>query len=35
MNNKFKLLRANQDAKSAAPSYASGMDTNDSAFGWD
>lgn len=35
MNNKFKLQRANQDAKSAAPSYASGMDTNDSAFGWD
>jgi hypothetical protein len=23
------------DVKSAAPSYASGMDTNDSAFGWD
>ena len=35
MNNKFKLLRANQDAKSAAPSYGSGMGTNDSAFGWD
>ena len=37
MNNKFKLQRAKQDPdpKSAAPSYASGMDTNDSAFGWD
>ena len=35
MNNKFKLLRANQDAKSAAPSYASGMKSSDSAFGWD
>lgn len=35
MNNKFKLLRANPDAKSAAPSYASGMNISDSAFGWD
>ena len=36
MNNKFPLLRNNgTKVQSLAPSYASGMDTNDSAFGWD
>lgn len=36
MNNKFKLQRANQTTKSAAPSYSSGMnDSNVAAFGWD
>lgn len=36
MNNKFKLQRANQTAKSAAASYSSGMhDQNVAAFGWD
>lgn len=36
MNNKFKLQRANQTPKSAAPSYSSGMnDSNVAAFGWD
>lgn len=36
MNNKFKLQRANQTAKSAAASYSSGMnDSNVAAFGWD
>ena len=36
MNNKFKLQRANQTAKSPAPSYSSGMKDSDvAAFGWD
>lgn len=36
MNNKFKLQRANQTTKSAAPSYSSGMKDSDvAAFGWD
>ena len=33
MNNKFKLMH--KVVESQAPSYASGMDTNDSAFSWD
>lgn len=33
MNNKFKLMH--KVVESRAPSYALGMDTNDSAFGWD
>ena len=36
MNNKFKLQRATQTPRSAAPSYSSGMnDSNVAAFGWD
>lgn len=36
MNNKFKLQRATQTPRSAAPSYSSGMNDSDvAAFGWD